>query len=282
VDRELEVIHNQMEETRESLASKLGALESQVRDTVGTASEAVTSTVEGVKDVVETVSETVGSVTETFNISKQVEENPWLAVGAAVAVGFVAAQLFGPSSRPSSTTPSYQPPYQPPAPAAPPKESMLSQASHAVSEAVSGATHAAGEALSSAVSGATHAAGETLSDTADKAGEALQEAWKTASTGVGALAVGTLMGVVRELAGSVVPTEWKKEVNQLVDQVTHQLGGKPLQAERKEAAKQPETTSGAEHAAPGVPPALDRSGESSSRQSRSKRSSRQTVGNSPH
>lgn len=278
MDRELEVIHNQMEETRESLASKLGALESQVRDTVGTASEAVTSTVEGVKDVVETVSETVGSVTETFNFGKQIEEHPWAAFGAAVACGFVAAQLFGPSS----TTPSYQPSYRPPAPAAPPQESMLSQASHAVSEAVSGATNAAGEAISSAVSGATSAAGDALSsavsETANQAGEAMQEAWKTASTGVGALAVGTLMGVVRELTASVVPSEWKKDINQLLDQVTHQLGGKPLQAQRREEPKQHE---GAEHAAPGVPPALDRSGESS-RQPRSKRSSRQTVGNSPH
>jgi ElaB/YqjD/DUF883 family membrane-anchored ribosome-binding protein len=277
VDRELEVIHNQMEETRESLASKLGALESQVRETVGTASEAVTSTVEGVKDVVETVSETVGSVTETFNISKQVEENPWLAMGAAVAVGFVAAQLFGPSSRPSSTTPSYQPP----APAAPPKESMLSQATETVSEAVSGATHAAGEVISGATQTAGEALSSAVSDTAKQAGDAMQEAWKTASTGVGALAVGTLMGVVRELAGSVIPAEWKKEVNQLVDQVTHQLGGKPLQAERKEEAKKPETTPAPEHASADTPLALDRSG-ASSRSSRSKRSSRQAVGNSPH
>jgi len=100
VDRELEVIRDDMEQTRANLADKLGALENQVRETVSTASETVTSTVEGVKEVVSTVSETVESVTESVNIYKQIEQHPWAAVGISLAAGFVAGQLLGGSSRP--------------------------------------------------------------------------------------------------------------------------------------------------------------------------------------
>jgi archaellum component FlaC len=65
-----------MEQTRANLADKLGALESQVRETVSGATETVGSAVEGVKEVVGSVSDTVSSVTETFNISKHVEQHP--------------------------------------------------------------------------------------------------------------------------------------------------------------------------------------------------------------
>jgi len=41
VDSELEVIRDEMEETRANLANKLEALETQVRETVSGASEAV-------------------------------------------------------------------------------------------------------------------------------------------------------------------------------------------------------------------------------------------------
>jgi hypothetical protein len=74
VDNELEVIRDEMEQTRASLADKLGALEEQVRETVSGATEAVSSTVEGVKDVVSTVSDTVDSVKEQFSLSKQFDE----------------------------------------------------------------------------------------------------------------------------------------------------------------------------------------------------------------
>jgi len=107
VDHELEVIRGQMEATRESLADKLGELESQVRETVQAAGETVTSTVDGVKEVVssvtDTVSSTVETVKETFNLRKQVEEHPWTALGAAVAVGAIGGWLVeAPSGKPSS------------------------------------------------------------------------------------------------------------------------------------------------------------------------------------
>jgi len=142
VDRELEVIRDEMEQTRANLADKLGALETQVRETVSSASETVTSTVEGVKEVVETVSDTVGSVTETFNISKHVEQM-------------------------ASMLPSF--------------ESLLPD---------------------------------------------VKEAGNTLISGLGGLAVGSVMSVVRDLVANNLPQDWQGEITKLVDQVTRQLGGK--------------------------------------------------------
>jgi ElaB/YqjD/DUF883 family membrane-anchored ribosome-binding protein len=63
-----EVIRKQMEETRSDLESKLEALESKVANTVQSATEVVSETVqsakEAVSDTVETVKETVSHVTE--------------------------------------------------------------------------------------------------------------------------------------------------------------------------------------------------------------------------
>jgi len=50
----------------------------------------------------------------------------------------------------------------------------------------------------------------------------------TLVSSLGGLAVGGLMGVIRELAGRGLPEEWKGDVSRLIDQVTTQLGGKTL------------------------------------------------------
>ena len=39
------------------------------------------------------VTDTVESVTETLNLSKQVEEHPWAAVGISLAAGFLVSLL---------------------------------------------------------------------------------------------------------------------------------------------------------------------------------------------
>jgi ElaB/YqjD/DUF883 family membrane-anchored ribosome-binding protein len=113
VDSELEMIRSEMDVTRDSLAHKIGELESQVRDTVAGASEAVAATKEGVKEVVDSVSETVTSVKEsikeTFDIKKHVEDHPWASLGIAVAVGATGGLLLGPSRSAFIPTPSSGP-----------------------------------------------------------------------------------------------------------------------------------------------------------------------------
>jgi len=98
VDNELEVIRHQMEETRSSLADKLGELEGQIRGAVEGATNLVTDTAETVQETVhnvtETVQETVHNVAEAFDLSRQVDRHPWPMMGAAVATGFVGGMLL--------------------------------------------------------------------------------------------------------------------------------------------------------------------------------------------
>jgi ElaB/YqjD/DUF883 family membrane-anchored ribosome-binding protein len=200
VDNELEVIRDEMEQTRSNLAEKLGALETQVRETVSGATDAVSSTVEGVKDVVSSVSETVESVTETFNVSKQVEQHPWMALGAAVATGFVISQVIGRASEPSAAPTTYVPPAQP----------------------ATGAPQAQSE--SRGESGLLNSLGSMLPDASG--------VMNTMVSSLGGLAVGSLMGLIREFASSGLPKEWQGDVTKLLDEVTTQLGGKPLDSAR--------------------------------------------------
>jgi ElaB/YqjD/DUF883 family membrane-anchored ribosome-binding protein len=98
VDNELEVIRHQMEETRSSLADKLGELEGQIRGAVEGATNLVTDTAETVQEtihnVTETVQDTVHTVAEAFDLSKQVERHPWPMMGAAVATGFAGSLVL--------------------------------------------------------------------------------------------------------------------------------------------------------------------------------------------
>jgi len=205
VDNELEVIRDEMEQTRANLADKLGALETQVRETVSDATEAVSSTVEGVKDVVSTVSDTVESVTDTFNVFQHVEEHPWMAMGVAVAAGFVAAQVFNGSSHPAPPPPAPTPP-QPDLHVQTQPRAAAEQTRPAEPKQESGSFLPSLESLLPDVKGVMN----------------------SMVSNVGGLAVGSLMGVIRDLSVNGLPPEWKGEITKLVDQVTTKLGGKPL------------------------------------------------------
>ena len=95
MDNETEMIHREMEGTRESLSDKVEQLESEVGHKVEQATDAVSNAYESVK---ETVSDTVGAVKQTFDLNYQAEHHPWLLVGGAVAVGFIGHCLLVPSS----------------------------------------------------------------------------------------------------------------------------------------------------------------------------------------
>jgi len=230
VDRELEVIRDEMEQTRANLADKLGALEEQVQKTVTSASETVTSTVEGVKEVVDTVSETVGSVTETFNISKKVEEHPLLSMGIALAAGFALGQLTGGSSRPVVVQPPPQP--TPPQPSHEPRfqfPEQMSQPSVPTPSAPPAHDKAANksDSMLPSLESLKSMLPESMLPSLESLLPELQGICNTVVSGMGGLAVGSVMGAVRELVAQGLPKEWTGEINNLVDQVTRQLGGKP-------------------------------------------------------
>jgi len=103
MDRETEVIREQMDETRADLQEKLEILEDKVlgtienttttvEKTVATVKEAVEGTVESVK---ESVAETVQTVKHTFDLPAHCVNHPWLMFGGSIAVGFATGQLVG-------------------------------------------------------------------------------------------------------------------------------------------------------------------------------------------
>jgi len=209
VDNELEVIRNEMEETRSSLADKLEALESEFRGTVEGATSAVANTVEAVQETVstvkETVQETVESVKETLDVRKHVERHPWAMFGGACVLGCVAGFLLGPRRRSS--------PRAEVAPPAPPPPTR------------NGAGHRNG-------------AGQKPSKT--------EEPGVVESTfqELRGLAVGTLMSVLREVLTSAVPSSLAPDLAGVVDELTTKLGGKPLRRSEN-AGQQDAATQGA-------------------------------------
>ena len=93
-----EMIREQMDKTRASLFGKLESLEHQVSQTVQTTGAAVNATVEAVQETVETVTgavqDAVHSASNAFDVPRQIDRHPWLALGGSVAVGFLAAELL--------------------------------------------------------------------------------------------------------------------------------------------------------------------------------------------
>jgi hypothetical protein len=189
--RELEVIHHQMEGTRASLAGKLETLENQVLGTVQTATSTVTETVEDVKSAVgsvtESVQEAVQSVKETFNLAEQTRRHPWPMLGGSVAAGFLGGWLLGPSRRKEEERTPTPGPYQ----AAP------------------------------FVSPAPAVPAPTVAKSEESEGSGIVQSLK-------GLAVGTLMGVLRSMLSTSLPEGLRPNVVGIVDDLTAKLGGKPI------------------------------------------------------
>jgi len=225
VDNELEVIRHQMEEKRASLADKLEALESQVMETVQGATaevshivEEVKSTVdsvtEGVQGTVETVKETltegvhetVDTVKQTLNVNAHIRNHPWMALGGAVAAGFAGGYLLGPSPR--STNGSWD--------------------SHRLQEASAGPSWSSGSRLAETPASLPPASTPARESAFAPALSAIEEAGVEALKTVRELAIGTLMGVLGQVAANSLPPFLKDETSKLVNDLTTRLGGKVL------------------------------------------------------
>jgi len=208
-----EMIHQQMEETRSNLAEKLDALESQVSETVQNTTTAVSDTVAAVKDTVENVTdtvketvekaaETVQSVGKVLDLRHQTEQHPWLIFGGSVALGFAAAQLFGGS-----------------------REKGGSDSRTRASQPNFSALAANGSA------GNGHQATESSTASQPRAEPATEgpKGWLWEQLGrLKGLAIGSMMGVVREVAGRNLPGSLGQRVAEEVDRLTTHLGGEPM------------------------------------------------------
>jgi ElaB/YqjD/DUF883 family membrane-anchored ribosome-binding protein len=235
-DRELEMIRDQMHQTRASLADKLGTLESQVRDTVdsattavATATEAVTTTVEEVKEVVsnvtESVSSTVSNVTDTVqgvvsNVTESVQDTvssvasafdvpgyvraaPFASVGCSMMCGFLGGYLLGGSSRSSASKPAST------------NGDTWSGNGREPAHAAPGAPSQAQPAPSSP---------EEQQKQENVFGEMLTQAAQSARS----LGVTALLGTVSQLAHTYLPDMAREEAGKVLNDFSLKLGGKPL------------------------------------------------------
>jgi ElaB/YqjD/DUF883 family membrane-anchored ribosome-binding protein len=224
---ETEVIRERMEETRNDMSDKIEQLEKQVVDTVQGASDAVSEAVQSAKDVVEsvrdsvegtvesvkgavegtvdsvnqTMHDTVESVKQTFDLPRQVDRHPWLMVGGAVAVGFVAGKLLDYGPQAARTT-----------------GRMAESLRPAAQRFTSAAASTAG-----AVGAAANTAGSLLST--------LERMFGPEMTKVKELAIGAVLGMVRDTAVQAAPETMRPQVREIIDGFTSKLGGKPVEGE---------------------------------------------------
>jgi ElaB/YqjD/DUF883 family membrane-anchored ribosome-binding protein len=235
---EPEVIEHDIEQTRHDLAEKLeqigekisGTVEtvteavSNVTQTVGSVTEAVegtvqsvaqtlSGTVESVKETVASVgekaSETVEAVKEAFNLSEQIRRRPWLWVGGSVAVGFAAGKIFAPHTThftPQAESFVHGTGYYP---SREEEERPMTGNGRRWHEEQPAASTERSEGPSM-LSGLAQQFAPELSR--------LKE-----------LALGTLLGVARDMIVEAVPEPLKDQVQSLVNDFTEKVGGKPIQ-----------------------------------------------------
>ena len=220
MDHEAEVIKHQMEETRSSLAEKLETLEHQVVGTVQQTTAAVSNTVDAVKETVESVKgavgdtvekakesvhETVESLQESLNISHQVQRHPWGMFTGSVALGLLAGYLL-PTGQRRSRGYGYRAPF---GDGYIPRRSNLSEEFRHETSAGYAAGAAAAPSEPSALS---------------KLGDALGNEWGKLK----GLAIGTALGLVRDLVVDGLPESVRPDLTNMVNEITENLGGKVL------------------------------------------------------
>ena len=246
MDNETEVIRERMEDARTDLSDKLEKLEKQVMDTVQGATSAVadsvqnatstvTDTIQSVRDVVdnvkdsvqgtvdsvkdsvqgtvdsvkETMHDTVEGVKQTFDLHRQMDQHPYLMVGGAVVVGFVAGRMLNVA----------------------PAARAMGRAAESFGPTVSRFARSAASNLGAAASavGSTAASVGGAAVTAGGWMGALESTFGPEINKVKELAIGTLLGVVRDMAVKAAPETLVPHVREIMDGLTTKLGGKPVE-----------------------------------------------------
>jgi ElaB/YqjD/DUF883 family membrane-anchored ribosome-binding protein len=206
-------IRKQIEETRSSLAEKLETLEHEVKETVCGASSAVVGTVETVKQTLastvesvrDTVQGTVESVKQTFDVRVQVEAHPWAMFGGSIVAGFAAGALIPSQDRMAramsrrGVAPAHEIPRSP---------------SHSYFEPIQENTRAW------AASSPASRGSQWITQFADRFAPEIDR--------LKGLAIGSLMGVVRDMVRRNAPEALASELTEVIDNATTKLGGQPI------------------------------------------------------
>jgi ElaB/YqjD/DUF883 family membrane-anchored ribosome-binding protein len=180
-----------------------GAMDS-VKGTMDNVTGAVGDAVDGVKDTFEGAAEGVrhtfegaaDAVRNAFDLPKQVDHHPWLMMGGAVAVGFVAGKLLDHAP--------------------------------AVARYVGQAAQASGHMAESALSAAGSAASSAASTTGGLLGS-LERMFGPEMGRIKELALGALGGVIRDVVIQAAPESMSRQLREILDSFTSKLGGKPVE-----------------------------------------------------
>jgi ElaB/YqjD/DUF883 family membrane-anchored ribosome-binding protein len=216
-----DAIRDQMEDTRTSLTDKLETLEKQVAHTVSDATTNVAETVEAVKETVQetvtsvkdSVQETISAVKESmhqgveavrgfFDIPHHVDHHPWAMIGGAVAVGYVVGSALG-RSAPSRRETSGARPYQQPPPTARAHSNGRSEA--ATPEPSPGLLSSFGPEIAKL---------------------------KT-------LALGSLMGAVRDMIHNAVPPDLGSSLDGILKSVSEKITGAAARSPKEQHSSYP-------------------------------------------
>jgi ElaB/YqjD/DUF883 family membrane-anchored ribosome-binding protein len=223
-----------MDETRQDLAEKLEQLEKKVSDTVTTVTDlvekvpetvstvtdtvqhtvvAVKDTVEGTVDAVKgTVESTVRSVRHFFDVPRQVDRHPWLMLGGSVVLGFLGGRMLLPRRAPAALPPPSPAPEPPPVAPFKPYYTPAAEAAEAARARQEPQERAEErEEEPEAHEGLLNRLGE-------KFGDEIKQAK--------GLALGTLLGVARDMVVQWMPDPLKQDVKSVIDKFTADLGGK--------------------------------------------------------
>jgi len=163
----------------------------------------VSHTVEDVKSVVgnvtESVQDTVETVKEAFNISDHVRRHPWMSLSGAVAVGYVGGAFLLPAR----------------------------STEEGKAEALPRETFTVGQAFQTGRQAGTPVVPPPAA-AAPRKSSSEESSLLAPLKQLKGLAIGALMGLVREMVSNSLPDNMKPDVLSLVDDFTTRLGGKPL------------------------------------------------------
>lgn len=224
-----DLIRKQMKETRSNLTDKLETLEHQVVGTAQAATSAVSDSVEAVKetvqDTVASVQETVATVKESiaetvtavkdsmhegvdavkglFDVSAHVERHPWLMLGGSVALGYLLNGFLGKAS--------------------PARD-------RGVASGISGPSPVPSPNGSSGNGAPTNGnfREERKPEAALEQAASLFSSFGPEINKLKGLAIGALLGTVREMIVKAVPEQFAGQLKEIIDSVTEKAGGEPI------------------------------------------------------
>jgi ElaB/YqjD/DUF883 family membrane-anchored ribosome-binding protein len=246
MENEPEVIRDQMQDTRTALAEKLEALQQTVAQTVENTTKPVLETVQSVteatRDTASTVKETVAqiadtvsgsvektvsTVKETFDITRHVDQHPWMMVCGSAAVGYLIGRLL---------------------PAGPDRGGWSSSSSEAVAERMTESPYNPRRESSGHNGHGTSERERSSSGHSWLSG--LYDTFHDQIHALEGLAVAAAMGVARDVVTQNLQGEIGQRLGEWMNDLTQKLGGRPLTEpvvgkEEEQKAQAPRTGYGA-------------------------------------